>query len=74
MTVPWEQAKALQRPLPDGSLDIVGRGVKKDGNGGKRIARRRGTDLAAEEQNDSPMASSNEGEGHANEARKSGIV
>lgn len=35
MTTSWEQAKALQRPLPDGSLDIVARGVKKDGNGGE---------------------------------------
>lgn len=30
MTAPWEQAKALQRPLANGSLDIVARGVKKD--------------------------------------------
>ena len=31
MTAPWEQAKALQRPLPDGSLEIVSRGAKQDG-------------------------------------------
>lgn len=30
MTAPWEQAKALQRPLRDGMLEIVVRGVKKD--------------------------------------------
>lgn len=34
MTVPWEQASALQRPLPDGSLDIVARGAKKDESAG----------------------------------------
>ncbi|MET3891059.1 putative SOS response-associated peptidase YedK [Bosea sp. OAE506] len=31
LTAPWEQAIALQRPLPDGALVEVARGVKKDG-------------------------------------------
>jgi len=30
MTTPWETAKVLQRPLPDGSLVVVSRGVKRD--------------------------------------------
>lgn len=33
MMAPRELARTLQRPLPDGSLDIVARGVKKDGPG-----------------------------------------
>lgn len=30
MTAPWEQVRALQRPSPDGMLEIVAHGVKKD--------------------------------------------
>jgi putative SOS response-associated peptidase YedK len=31
MHAPWEDAKALQRKLPDGALQIVASGAKKDG-------------------------------------------
>lgn len=31
LTAPWDQARATQRPLPNGSLQIVARGGKEDG-------------------------------------------
>lgn len=31
MSAPWEEARGLQRPLPDGTLGIVSRGERADG-------------------------------------------